>query len=189
MDVRDCRRILQVPPEAGLEEVKSAFRRLAFKLHPDLNPSPKAAEQFRELNEAYVLLTRALQDGDRRAAQPRPGPDHGRGPDAKARKARAEKAYAKGASQAGAAASASSTASGGAFHFREEEVLRDLLTDPFARQVFEDIYSQLKHGKQADGQWCWHFVLLVGDQNAMGQPTAAFAARGIRFVVPLHATG
>ena len=60
MNIRDCHRILQVPPQANLDEVKAAFRKLAFKLHPDLNPSPQAAEQFRELNEAYILLTLSL---------------------------------------------------------------------------------------------------------------------------------
>ncbi|HWR04473.1 MAG TPA: DnaJ domain-containing protein [Humidesulfovibrio sp.] len=151
MNIRDCQRILNVPPSATLEEVKAAFRKLAFKLHPDLNPSPKAAEQFRELNEAYVLLSHALKDepaptsGKAQAQKPTDGPD------AKARKAQAGKAYARGSSQSAHTSQTSQSAgakpgSGGTFHFREEEVLRDLLSDAFARQVFEDIYSQLKHG-------------------------------------------
>lgn len=151
MDIRDCQRILQVPPDATLDQVKASFRRLAFKLHPDLNPSPRAAEQFRELNEAYVLLTRTLQDEPRRGAQSRTKPEAEPGRDAKTRKARAEKAYARGAAQ-GASAAGERTKTGRVFHFREEEVLRDLLTDPFARQVFEDIYSQLKHGKPGPSQ-------------------------------------
>lgn len=149
MDVRDCQRILQVSPGATLDEVKAAFRRLAFKLHPDLNPFPKAAEQFRELNEAYVLLSHALKDEPRREARgrPKPGPEASAGTAEKVRKARAEKAYAKGSSQARSASASSGRATGHVFQFREEEVLRDLLTDPFARQVFEDIYSQLKQGR------------------------------------------
>lgn len=152
MNIRDCQRILKVPPQATLDEVKAAFRKLAFKLHPDLNPSPKAAEQFRELNEAYVLLTRAIQDEPAKAQASGGAKAHANthaGPDAKARKAQADKAYARGAAQsAGAGAGAQAKGSAGAsFHFREEEVLRDLLSDPFARQVFEDIYSQLKHGQ------------------------------------------
>ncbi|MDP2848081.1 MAG: DnaJ domain-containing protein [Humidesulfovibrio sp.] len=150
MNIRDCQRILQVSPNANLDEVKAAFRKLAFKLHPDLNPTPKAAEQFRELNEAYILLTRALKDepveatGQARSKAQEPT-------DAKTRKAQAGKAYARGAAQASQTAGANAS-SGGGFHFREEEVLRDLLTDPFARQVFEDIYSQLKHGHPRPGQ-------------------------------------
>lgn len=154
MNIRDCQRILNVPPEATLDEVKAAFRKLAFKLHPDLNPTPKAAEQFREVNEAYVLLTHALKDepqqpkGKARAKTDR-GSAQDTGPDAKARKAQAGKAYARGAAQSSQSSQSAGAKpkSGGTFHFREEEVLRDLLSDPFARQVFEDIYSQLKHGR------------------------------------------
>lgn len=153
MDIRDCQRILQVPPEATLDEVKAAFRRLAFKLHPDLNPSPRAAEQFRELNEAYVLLSHALKDESSREGQsrPRPGSQTAYGTDTKTRTAKAEKAYAKTAAQ-GRTASGEHHKTGRVFHFREEEVLRDLLTDPFARQVFEDIYSELKHGRPGPTQ-------------------------------------
>lgn len=152
MNVQDCYRILQVPQGAGLEEVKSAFRKQAFRLHPDLNPSPKAAEEFRRLNEAYVLLTHTLKDGDAgpkaRAQQAKADAKHDAKAD-KGQKAKAEKAYARQKASTGPAGgpSASGAKSGGGFYFREEEVLRDLLSDPFARQVFEDIYSQLKTGK------------------------------------------
>lgn len=144
MNIRDCQRILKVSPQAGLDEVKAAFRKLAFKLHPDLNPSPMAAEQFRELNEAYILLTRAIQDEPAKTSSTGNAKAHS-GPDAKARKAQADKAYARGAAQSASAGPSAKGTTGASFHFREEEVLRDLLSDPFARQVFEDIYSQLKH--------------------------------------------
>lgn len=148
MNIQDCQRILKVPPGATLDEVKAAFRKLAFSLHPDLNPSPKAAEQFREVNEAYVLLSRTLRD------EAGPGPGKARDSaqstareqaEAKARKAEAGRAYARSAAQ-GRQAGGRGFNAGAGFSFREEEVLRDLLSDPFARQVFEDIYSQLKHG-------------------------------------------
>ena len=144
MNVQDCYRILKVPLGASLEEIKAAFRQQAFRLHPDLNPSPKAAEQFRLVNEAYILLTRTLKEDSASQAKARPGPAPG--PKTKTEQARAEKAYSR--NQANARRDAWEANSGGqGFHLREEEVLRDLLTDPFARQVFEDIYSQLKHGQ------------------------------------------
>ncbi|MHC1701278.1 MAG: DnaJ domain-containing protein [Humidesulfovibrio sp.] len=144
MNVKDCQNILKVPPGASLEEVKAAFRLLAFRLHPDLNPSPKAAEQFRQVNEAYILLTRTMKDDRKARPEPRTGAGAAQGTASKAEQARAEKAY--GRNQASARREGRRTAGGQGFHLREEEVLRDLLSDPFARQVFEDIYSQLKHG-------------------------------------------
>jgi len=142
MNVQDCYRILKVPAEANLEEVKAAFRQQAFRLHPDLNPSPRAAEQFRLLNEAYILLTRSLKD-ESAGAKARPGP--AQGPKSKAEQARAGKAYSQNqASARKDAMGAQRKTETKGFHLAEEEVLRDLLTDPFARQVFEDIYSQLK---------------------------------------------
>ena len=61
MTLRECYRILQVGNGASLDEVKKAYRKLAFELHPDLNPGrPDAARRFQRLNEAYVLLSRTL---------------------------------------------------------------------------------------------------------------------------------
>lgn len=152
MNVQDCYRILKAPAGASLEEVKAAFRQQAFRLHPDLNPSAKAAEQFRQLNEAYILLTRTLSDEPRPRAEARPGPGAAEGPQSKADQARADKAYGKQQAESRRdARSGQRKARSQGFHLREEEVLRDLLSDPFARQVFEDIYSQLKHGQPGPG--------------------------------------
>lgn len=49
---------LQVSPDATQAEIKAAFRRLARRYHPDLNPDdPGALEKFRALHEAYEVLT------------------------------------------------------------------------------------------------------------------------------------
>ena len=53
---KDYYSILGVGKDAGEDEIKSAYRRLAKKYHPDLNKTPEAAEKFKEINEAYSVL-------------------------------------------------------------------------------------------------------------------------------------
>jgi DnaJ-class molecular chaperone len=57
MDFKDYYATLGVPKTATANEIKQAFRKLARKHHPDVNPGDKAAEsRFKELNEAYEVL-------------------------------------------------------------------------------------------------------------------------------------
>jgi molecular chaperone DnaJ len=60
---RDYYEVLGVARQADESEIKKAFRKLARQLHPDANPDdPEAEERFKELAEAYEVLS----DGDRR---------------------------------------------------------------------------------------------------------------------------
>ena len=56
--------ILQVGPDASQAEIAASYRKLARKLHPDLNPAPDAHAQMQRLNEAYNTL-RHLQQRQR----------------------------------------------------------------------------------------------------------------------------
>lgn len=49
--------ILGVSKNASADEIKSAYRGLAKKYHPDINKEPGAAEKFKEINEAYEVLS------------------------------------------------------------------------------------------------------------------------------------
>jgi len=87
MEYRDYYQILGVPRTAAAEEIKTAYRRLARKYHPDVSKEPNAEARFKEMQEAYEVL----KDPEKRAAydqlgsewksgqQFRPPPDWGSG--------------------------------------------------------------------------------------------------------------
>lgn len=57
MDFKDYYATLGVPKTASAKEVKQAFRKMARKYHPDVNPGDKSAEsRFKEINEAYEVI-------------------------------------------------------------------------------------------------------------------------------------
>ena len=56
-DKRDYYEVLGVSKNASDDEIKSAFRKLAKKYHPDINKDPDAPEKFKEAQEAYAVLS------------------------------------------------------------------------------------------------------------------------------------
>ncbi len=69
MAQRDYYEVLGVPRTALPEDIKAAFRKLARQYHPDVSQEPNAEERFKEINEAYAVLS----EPDRRAAYDRFG--------------------------------------------------------------------------------------------------------------------
>ncbi|MGH9323840.1 MAG: DnaJ domain-containing protein, partial [Vicinamibacteria bacterium] len=58
MDYKDYYQVLGVNKNAGEKEIKQAFRKLARKYHPDVNPGDRGSEQkFKEINEAHEVLS------------------------------------------------------------------------------------------------------------------------------------
>ncbi|WP_022700930.1 molecular chaperone DnaJ [Oceanicaulis alexandrii] len=70
MSKRDYYEVLGVAKDADAKAIKSAYRKLAMKYHPDQNPDDAEAEaKFKEVGEAYAILS----DADKRAAYDRMG--------------------------------------------------------------------------------------------------------------------
>ncbi len=72
---RDYYEVLGVNRDATDEELRKAFRKLAFKYHPDHNRDDGAEDKFKEVNEAYQVLS----DSSKRSAYDRFGHDGGEG--------------------------------------------------------------------------------------------------------------
>lgn len=199
MTLKECYEILRLDQSASLDEIKHAYRRRAFELHPDLNPGvADAGQHFQQLNEAYVILSKivALREQKRGAKQSADHSSDAQGQTDTRQSARTtsedthrEKAASEQAPpSSGAGATAGSTnatqdttkgaaSSAGPetassenarekneFHERtqsakkgeevyagQQEVLKDILNDAFARRVFEDIYSEIRK-KTSPGQ-------------------------------------
>ncbi len=142
MTLQECLNILKLPKGAGLDDVKSAFRQLAFKYHPDLNTSPDAGPKFRQINEAYVTAKDLLRkNGAGKTAESATAND---GP--KASRKQGARAYARQQKTRTHAHKAhrSTRSKHQSYYYKEEDVLKDILNDPFAKKVFEDIYSQIR---------------------------------------------
>lgn len=186
MTLKECYRILQLDKSASLDEVKHAYRRRAFELHPDLNPGlTDAGAQFQRLNEAYVILSKIIilresqagrqtdkadsSDQGQKKAAPSEEKHTAQGDESTSRhegasdpegndgrthsnnRAAARDRTSDDPSFTGGPTETSDSTrerkhahTGEQVYAGQQEVLKDILNDPFARRVFEDIYSEIR---------------------------------------------
>ena len=55
--MNDYYSILKVAPDSSMEEIKAAYRKLVFQLHPDKNKDPSALEKFKKVTKAFSVLS------------------------------------------------------------------------------------------------------------------------------------
>ncbi|MDQ7031556.1 MAG: DnaJ domain-containing protein [Desulfonauticus sp.] len=149
--------ILELSPQATLEDLKRNYRRLAFKYHPDLNTAdPDATRKFQEINIAYVTLKQHLHS--RSASQKTQNFNKGSKKDntTSFSRTQAKQTYARQSQQSFYRSNKreprySSTRDTYRKHFyaSQEEILQQILEDPFARQVFEDIFNRVQNKKRS----------------------------------------
>lgn len=153
MQVNESYQILGVSQDADLEEIKSAYRRQAFDCHPDLHPDdPRAGAKFQRLNQAYVLLLELKQQETGQEASESPYTRHKAQQEYARAQSRRERTRQTHRSKSRQQAQASSPGEREKSRHREryfsqEEILKNILNDPFARQVFEDIFRKVKKKK------------------------------------------
>ena len=55
--MKDLYSILNVDKDTDIKNIKKSYKKLAFQYHPDKNKDPEAISKFREISEAYEILT------------------------------------------------------------------------------------------------------------------------------------
>ena len=136
--------LLELSENASLEEVKKAYRRLAFKYHPDLNPKdPQATQKFQQINTAYVFLKQQLaQTQTQKVQKPSQQKDktHFKTSQTKQTHTTHQQTFSQQTTYQQAHFQEKTARE--KFFSTQEEILKDILSDPFARKVFEDIFAQ-----------------------------------------------
>jgi DnaJ-class molecular chaperone len=138
MDFKDYYSTLGVAKTATAKEVKQAYRKLARKFHPDLNPNDKASEtRFKEINEAYEVLG----DPDKRKKYDELG--------ANWRAYEQQGGAGAGAGAPGGAWNVGGGPGGGGFRTMTEEEMREMFgdSDPFS-DFFHTFFGGMGGGEE-----------------------------------------
>jgi len=113
--MKDYYKILQVTKSSTEEEIRKNYRNLAMRYHPDRNPdSPEAEEKFKEIAEAYGVLTDATK----------------------------RRQYNR--HRASGRTNSTTTAGSAGFSFNQEDILRDLFRDPRFQHMFRGLLQEFQ---------------------------------------------
>lgn len=147
MNLAECYRILGLRSSATYEEIKSSYRRLARRYHPDLNPgSAHQAEQFIQVNAAYRQLMERVQPtrvGDRPSPSSAPPQPASRSTQSSP-SATPQKSAPSPASAPNAQAQRSSATQPGSGIRKRPPIQRDPAASPTDHQLKEHVYSRLQ---------------------------------------------
>jgi curved DNA-binding protein CbpA len=114
--MKDYYKILGVTRTTGEEELRKKYRKLAMQYHPDRNPDdPAAEEKFKEIAEAYGVLTDPVKKREYEACR-----------------------------ASGRVFTDSQPGGGGGFTYSQEDILRDLFKDPRFQQMFSSVLSEFQ---------------------------------------------
>lgn len=165
MDFIDYYKVLGVDKGATAAQIKSAYKKLARKLHPDLNPDDKEANnKFQQLNEANEVLS----DPDKRAKYDKYGKDWERGEEyEKYQQAQQQQRYSQGSS--------------GGFegNFDGEEDFSDFFSSMFGRQSGSRSRAQYK-GQDYNSE----VHLTLEEAYTTHKQTFSVNGKSIRITVP-----
>ncbi|WP_301176666.1 DnaJ C-terminal domain-containing protein [Actinomadura geliboluensis] len=168
MAVQDPYEVLGVPRDAGQDEIQRAYRKLARAYHPDINKDPEAEEKFKDVSEAYAILS----DPEQRRRYDAFGPDFRRVPEDVDPDmwARSRAGAAAGAGGAGPYAAAGGYTGG----FGEDIDLEDL---------FGGIFGGRRRG---GGPWSTWSPSRGADQEAEIEISVEEAYQGTRRTITLQ---
>jgi curved DNA-binding protein len=172
----DFYRALDVSRNASQAEIQRAYRRLARAYHPDVNPDPGAEQRFKEISEAYDVLS----DPDARTRYDACGADFRQvPPDA------AQRTWARARPRAGAGAGRRAGPAGAWFDYGGDQVdLEDLLGGVFSGRGWARPGWEPVPGMDQEAE----LVLSVEDSYRGGWRRITYNGRSLEITIPAGVT-